>query len=156
MTSVTRLMAVVENADVRVIAPPQASRDCIALVLVYSDGTTTFWRLLTERRLELLSESPQGRFPGGQWLDEDGRWLLVNQSVDENPYNGVVIDFSQGAIEILLKISTYTNDRVRLASRRSKLMVASTDAGGIARIGFAYWPDGGFSFPPRRWLLRLV
>ena len=133
-----RTIAELPFPGVRLISAAPSDRNSLAIMVTHDRGTTRFWRLLVSGELVCFPLEFAGLCGGGVWLDNRGRRLAVNRSVEGRPSPPVMIDLYNHKVETVFSISPNTSDRVELYSPRSSLLVVSTDAGGTEWIGFAH------------------
>ena len=118
----------------------------LALAVSHSGGRSTIWELNQVGALWPLAVTP-GIFTGGVWLDNAGRRLGGELTVDGRPCDGVAVDLVAGTCETILSLSSSSNDRLVAYSAKGGVLVISTDLTGEARLGVGRPDAGPIGFP---------
>lgn len=96
--------------------------------------------------VEPLMEMP-GTLSGGVWLDGDRGLLAANLTSEAGLSCGVAIDIPGRTYRRIWSVSDASTDRIAAYRARSDLLVATTNASGEQRIGYALLGQGVVRFP---------
>jgi dipeptidyl aminopeptidase/acylaminoacyl peptidase len=126
-----------------VLAAPGTSR--LAVVVGVDAERSTVWEVAGEPpRLTAVAELP-GAVDGGAWAAADV--LALNRTDDAVGTHGVVVELRDGSWRQVWNVSEGSADRILLASPASGLLVVSTDAGGVQRLGWGRLGERSVRFP---------